>query len=164
MGCIHCSRLPRFSALSPSFFSLEYEGGRRRCYSWLIAVGNTWSSGRGMALVPAARPDDGQLDACVVNGMGRLELLSRVSPRVQGPARLPHRGRDAARQRHDDPRRPARRYLCRRGTDRPPAGQTEGSSAGFERPHPSCCPARAGGRPARLPAPCSPAAMWYTGA
>ncbi|MCE2484273.1 MAG: diacylglycerol kinase family lipid kinase [Desulfurellaceae bacterium] len=75
----------------PQFFSLEYEGGRRRCYSWLIAVGNTWSSGRGMALVPAARPDDGQLDACVVNGVGRLELLS-VFPRVFKGRHVYHTG------------------------------------------------------------------------
>ena len=75
----------------PQFFSLEYEGGRRCCYSWLIAVGNTWSSGRGMALVPAARPDDGQLDACVVNGVGRLELLS-VFPRVFKGRHVYHTG------------------------------------------------------------------------
>ena len=80
----------------PQLFSLEYEGGRRRCYSWLIAVGNTWSSGRGMALVPAARPDDGQLDACVVNGMGRLELLS-VFPRVFTGRHVYHTGVETLR-------------------------------------------------------------------
>ena len=89
----------------PQLFSLEYEGGRRRCYSWLVAVGNTWSSGRGMALVPAARPDDGQLDACVVNGMGRLELLS-VFPRVFKGRHVYHTGvetlRDSAMTIHAD--------------------------------------------------------------
>jgi diacylglycerol kinase (ATP) len=65
----------------PLSFTITYDGQERRCYSWLIAVGNTWSCGRGMMLVPGARWDDGMLDACIVNGMGRLELLS-VFPRV----------------------------------------------------------------------------------
>jgi diacylglycerol kinase (ATP) len=59
----------------PLTFSLTYDGRERRCFSWMIAVGNTWSSARGMALVPAARPDDGTLDACIINGMSAPELL-----------------------------------------------------------------------------------------
>ena len=81
----------------PRLFTLEYEGCRRRCYSWLIAVGNTWSSGRGMALVPTARPDDGYLDACVVNGMGRFELLLSVFPRVFGGRHVYHTGVETLR-------------------------------------------------------------------
>ncbi len=81
----------------PHLFTLEYEGRRRRCYSWLIAVGNTWSSGRGMALVPTARPDDGQLDACVVSGMGRVELLLSVFPRVFGGRHVYHTGVETLR-------------------------------------------------------------------
>ncbi len=65
----------------PIKFTIQYDGQIRQCYSWLIAVANTWSSARGMALVPAARPDDGMLDACIVNGMGKLELLYTF-PRV----------------------------------------------------------------------------------
>jgi diacylglycerol kinase (ATP) len=65
----------------PLTFSLHYDGRERRCFSWMIAVGNTWSSARGMALVPAARPDDGMLDACIINGMGACELLYTF-PRV----------------------------------------------------------------------------------
>jgi len=59
----------------PLKFTVHYDGRTRQSYSWLIAVANTWSSARGMALVPAARPDDGMLDACIVNGMGKWELL-----------------------------------------------------------------------------------------
>ena len=81
----------------PRLFTLKYEGRRRRCYSWLIAVGNTWSSGRGMALVPTARPDDGQLDACVVNGMGRFELLVSVFPRVFSGRHVYHTGVETVR-------------------------------------------------------------------
>jgi diacylglycerol kinase (ATP) len=65
----------------PLKFRVHYDGRERRCFSWMIAVGNTWSSARGMALVPAARPDDGLLDACIINGMGACELLYTF-PRV----------------------------------------------------------------------------------
>lgn len=65
----------------PIKFTVQYDGQTRYCYSWLIAVANTWSSARGMALVPAARPDDGMLDACIVHGMGKWELLYTF-PRV----------------------------------------------------------------------------------
>ncbi len=65
----------------PQPFSIAYDGRERRCLSWMIAVGNTWSCARGMALVPAARPDDGVLDACIINGMGKWELLYTF-PRV----------------------------------------------------------------------------------
>jgi YegS/Rv2252/BmrU family lipid kinase len=59
----------------PAKFTVQYDGHTRHCYSWLMAIANTWSSARGMALVPAARPDDGMLDMCLVNGMGKWELL-----------------------------------------------------------------------------------------
>jgi diacylglycerol kinase (ATP) len=65
----------------PTFFTLWYDGCERQCYSWMIAVANTWSCARGMVLVPGARPDDGLLDTCIVNGMGRMELLYTF-PRV----------------------------------------------------------------------------------
>jgi diacylglycerol kinase (ATP) len=59
----------------PLIFTVIYDGHERQCFSWMIAVGNTWSSARGMALVPAARPDDGVLDVCIINGMSKWELL-----------------------------------------------------------------------------------------
>ncbi len=67
---------------SPQTFTITCDGHEQRCYSWLIAVGNSWSSGRGMQLVPGARVDDGLLDACVVHGMGKWELLLRAFPCV----------------------------------------------------------------------------------
>ena len=67
---------------TPQTFTLTCDGYERRCYSWLIAVGNAWSSAQGMKLVPGARVDDGMLDACVVHGMGKWELLLRAFPRV----------------------------------------------------------------------------------
>lgn len=67
---------------APQMFTIRCDGHEQRCYSWLIAVGNSWSSGRGMQLVPGARVDDGVLDACVAHGMGKWELLLRAFPRV----------------------------------------------------------------------------------
>ena len=67
---------------APRTFTIRCDGHEQRCYSWLIAVGNSWSSGRGMQLVPGARVDDGILDACVAHGMGKWELLLRAFPRV----------------------------------------------------------------------------------
>ncbi len=67
---------------SPQTFTITCDGHEQRCYSWLIAVGNLGSSGRGMQLVPAARVDDGILDACMAHGMGKWELLLRAFPRV----------------------------------------------------------------------------------
>ena len=67
---------------APQTFTIGCDGHEQRCYSWLIAVGNAWSSGRGMQLVPGARVDDGILDACVAHGMGKWELLLRAFPRV----------------------------------------------------------------------------------
>jgi diacylglycerol kinase (ATP) len=81
---------------TPLLFTMTYDGHERRCYSWLIAVGNTWSCARGMALVPGARPDDGLLDACIVNGMGKLELLY-VFPRVFRGTHIYHTGIETLR-------------------------------------------------------------------
>jgi diacylglycerol kinase (ATP) len=76
-----CLTIATAFSFKPLTFTVTYDGRERRCYSWMIAVGNTWSSARGMALVPAARPDDGILDACIINGMGKWELLYTF-PRV----------------------------------------------------------------------------------
>jgi len=81
---------------APLSFTVTYDGRERHCYSWLIAVGNTWSCARGMALVPTARPDDGLLDACIVNGMGKLELLYTF-PRVFRGTHIYHTGIETLR-------------------------------------------------------------------
>jgi diacylglycerol kinase (ATP) len=83
---------------TPQSFTLQYDGQTRRCYSWLIAVANTWSCARGMALVPAARADDGVLDACIVNGMGKVELLYTF-PRVFLGRHIYHTGIETLRSR-----------------------------------------------------------------
>jgi diacylglycerol kinase (ATP) len=80
----------------PVAFTVTYDGHERRCLSWMIAVANTWSSGRGMALVPAARPDDGLLHACLINGMGKWELLYTF-PRVFSGRHIYHTGVDTLR-------------------------------------------------------------------
>jgi diacylglycerol kinase (ATP) len=82
----------------PTSFTVTYDGCERRCYSWMIAVANTWSCARGMALVPTARPDDGALDACLVNGMGKFELLWTF-PRVFRGRHIYHTGIETLRGR-----------------------------------------------------------------
>jgi len=82
----------------PLTFTMNYDGQERRCLSWMMAVGNTWSSARGMALVPAARPDDGLLHACIINGMGKWELLYTF-PRVFKGRHIYHTGIDTIRGR-----------------------------------------------------------------
>lgn len=42
---------------------------------WLAAVANLPSYGGGLKICPAARPDDGLLHACIVNGCSPLQLL-----------------------------------------------------------------------------------------
>jgi diacylglycerol kinase (ATP) len=83
---------------TPQSFTLHYDGQTRRCYSWLIAVANTWSCGRGMALVPSARADDALLDACIINGMGKWELLYTF-PRVFRGRHIYHTGIETLRGR-----------------------------------------------------------------
>jgi diacylglycerol kinase (ATP) len=56
----------------------------------LVAVGNCASYAGGMRIVPPARPDDGALDVCVVQAVGRLEVL-RVIPRLYSGGHLGHR-------------------------------------------------------------------------
>ncbi|MBM4255536.1 MAG: diacylglycerol kinase family lipid kinase [Deltaproteobacteria bacterium] len=82
----------------PVRFTIQYDGQIRQCFSWLVAIGNTWSSARGMALVPAARADDGILDACIVNGMGKIELLYTF-PRVFAGRHIYSTGIDSIRGR-----------------------------------------------------------------
>jgi diacylglycerol kinase (ATP) len=83
----------------PQLVTVTCGGRKRRGYSWRIAVGNTSSRARGMALVPAARPDDEQLDACIINGMGKFELLLCVFPKVFRGRHLYHTGVDTIRGR-----------------------------------------------------------------
>lgn len=55
----------------------------------ILAVANTAYFGGGMAVCPAARPDDGVLDLTIVGPVGRIELL-RVFPRVFEGRHLDH--------------------------------------------------------------------------
>jgi YegS/Rv2252/BmrU family lipid kinase len=73
--------LVTLATYAPVEVDLDVDGVHVRERIFLIAVGNTaWNAG-GMWLVPAARPDDGLLDAVVAGPLGRLETLA-VLPRV----------------------------------------------------------------------------------
>jgi diacylglycerol kinase (ATP) len=53
--------------------------------AWLVAVGNTHCYGGGMSIVPTARPDDGRLDAIIVDGaVPRGEVVRRFPQMIRG--------------------------------------------------------------------------------
>jgi YegS/Rv2252/BmrU family lipid kinase len=56
---------------------------------FLVAVGNCPTYGGGMRIVPAAQPDDGLLDVCVVNDLSRFEVL-RILPRLYSGGHVSH--------------------------------------------------------------------------
>ena len=56
---------------------------------FLVAVGNCASYGGGMRIVPAARPDDGLLDVCLVQDLSRVEVL-KLLPRLYSGRHVGH--------------------------------------------------------------------------
>lgn len=56
---------------------------------FLVAVGNCPTYGGGMRIVPAAQPDDGFLDVCVVSDLSRFEVL-RMLPRLYSGGHVSH--------------------------------------------------------------------------
>jgi len=50
----------------------------------ILAVHNGPTTGGGFRLTPRARPGDGRLDACLVEGMGVLKRISRLAAGLQG--------------------------------------------------------------------------------
>jgi diacylglycerol kinase (ATP) len=81
--------LATLATYTPVEVDLDVDGTRTRQRVFLIAVANTaWNAG-GMRLVPAARPDDGFLDAVIAGALGRLETLV-VLPRVFAGTHVHH--------------------------------------------------------------------------
>ncbi len=56
---------------------------------FMVAVGNCASYAGGMRIVPAARPDDGVLDVCLVHALSRLQVL-RMLPRLYSGGHVAH--------------------------------------------------------------------------
>lgn len=65
--------LPRFSA---PMVCLKYSEGCYRGRMTLIAICNLACYGGGMRIAPAARPDDGRLDMCLIKNLSRWRLLT----------------------------------------------------------------------------------------
>ena len=81
--------LATLATYTPVEVDLDVDGTRTRQRVFLIAVANTaWNAG-GMWLVPAARPDDGFLDAVIAGALGRWETLA-VLPRVFAGTHVHH--------------------------------------------------------------------------
>jgi YegS/Rv2252/BmrU family lipid kinase len=57
--------------------------------TFLVAVANCASYGGGMRIAPAARPDDGVLDVCLVKDVSRLEVL-RLVPKLYSGGHVGH--------------------------------------------------------------------------
>ena len=57
--------------------------------AFLVAVGNCPTYGGGMRIVPAATPDDGLLEVCVVKDLSRLEVL-RIMPSLYSGGHVTH--------------------------------------------------------------------------
>ena len=80
----------------PPEFQVSFDGGGRRFYGLLIAVGNGRCAGGGFYLTPKALPDDGLLDICMVNAVSLLKIL-RLMPRVMKGGHEGHRDVEFAR-------------------------------------------------------------------
>ncbi|HET7626936.1 MAG TPA: YegS/Rv2252/BmrU family lipid kinase, partial [Bacillales bacterium] len=77
------SLLAVFLKFQPVSLSLTIDG---KTYDyknvWMAAVGNTPYYGGGMKVCPAAKPDDGMLEICLIHGGTPLKLLFGILPRI----------------------------------------------------------------------------------
>jgi diacylglycerol kinase (ATP) len=67
--------LPRFT---PHRVRLRVDGRTREEEIMFAVVGNTRQYGGGIRIVPAAQPDDGLLDLCIVHRTSRVQLLKTL--------------------------------------------------------------------------------------
>ena len=65
----------------PKEIHIQHEGGDYRGLITLVAAGNTSSYGNGMFITPNAQADDGLLDVCLAEGMGKISIL-RLFPKL----------------------------------------------------------------------------------
>lgn len=71
--------------------SIEIDGvptGTRQLFTAM--VGNTENGGGGMKLLPGARFDDGVLDLIEMGGVSRLEVLTKILPKLYSGAHVRH--------------------------------------------------------------------------
>jgi diacylglycerol kinase (ATP) len=97
-GIYMITTLATIFAYQPLRFTVSADGHESCYYGWMMAAGNTWSCAAGMALLPAAQPDDGLLDVCIVEGIGRGQLLFAF-PRVFLGSHVYHKGVETVRVR-----------------------------------------------------------------
>ncbi|ADL08975.1 diacylglycerol/lipid kinase family protein [Thermosediminibacter oceani] len=69
------------ATFAPRRAVIEIDGRVLHRKVWLVSVGNARYYGGGMMICPDALLDDGLLDVCIVNSIGRMELL-RFLPSV----------------------------------------------------------------------------------
>src|SRR4030043_1651220 len=60
---------------------LSYDSNRREIYGMMIAVANMPMYGGGMKITPAADPQDGLFDVCIIKRMSKLHFI-KIFPKV----------------------------------------------------------------------------------
>ncbi|RJL35960.1 diacylglycerol kinase [Bailinhaonella thermotolerans] len=73
--------LAELARLRPIPYTITLDGEKIETEAALVAVGNTSMYGGGMRVCPAARPDDGLLDVCVIKAGTAWDLV-RNFPRI----------------------------------------------------------------------------------
>lgn len=81
--------LSTLRSFRPREFFITADGWRYEGRIMFVAVANTPAYGGGMRISPGSRMDDGCLEVCIVEEMGRLELLANF-PSVFGGRHLDH--------------------------------------------------------------------------
>lgn len=79
--------------------TIEYDNQTLEADSSMICVGNGPREGGGFFCTPGARPDDGLLDMCVVQDIGRLRML-RLVPRFMNGSHAHSDGVTMAQAKH----------------------------------------------------------------
>lgn len=73
--------LRELATLTPTSYRLTLDGVELLTRGALVSIANNTSFGGGMLITPDAKLDDGLLDVCVVQPLGRIAFL-RIFPRV----------------------------------------------------------------------------------
>ena len=73
--------LPKFT---PRLVHIRTENGNRDEHIMFAAIGNTRQYGGGIRITPAAVPDDGLLDLCIVHSTTRMQLLKTLPKAYTG--------------------------------------------------------------------------------
>ena len=118
--------LPRFV---PARFHLELDGSSIDVDAMLVVVGNSYSYGGGMKVLPQASIVDGELDICIVTAMSKSAFL-RAFPKVYVGTHATHPNVTMLRGRTEDRGESPGVGVRRRGEGRLAPGGLHGAAEG----------------------------------